>query len=764
MRNPFKRIKVGHLTFVMKKKLFVFIGKSLLLAALILGLFIGFVHLGVFGHVFSEQELKDFKNETASLVLSDDGKIIGKFFADNRTNVEFQQIPKDLINALVATEDARYFDHEGVDSRSLLRVLIKSIILQQNAGGGSTITQQLAKNMYGRKSYGFLSMPVNKTKEIILASRLEAIYSKEDILTLYLNTVPFGENVLGIEAASHRFFNKGVAALKTEESAVLIGMLKANTYYNPRLYPDHALMRRNVVLEQMEKYGYIGPDSLKELQKKPLKLDYANLQSEGRANYFLVQIKKEAAELIKGVNRTTDTVYDLNKSGLIIETTLDYQLQLYVMSAMKSHLSKMQERLDTQYSKGTSKRELNELVSRELSRLNLDARADEMKVREMFSWEGFYSDSISVRDSLAKSLSLLHAGFIAINPKDGRIKAWVGGIDHRTQPYDQVFAQRQTASAFKPILYAAALEQGARPCQYLDNNPIVLEDFDGWQPQNYDHSTGGKYSLSASLARSMNIPTVNLFFQQDFGLLQNTWNGLGFSQPLVYNPSIALGTATASLYEMAIAYSSFANSGRRIEPVLIKSIKTAKGKVLYAYSEDMPGEEVLSRETSAALTGILQKAVREGTGASMKSVYGVSAPLAGKTGTSQDYGDAWFIGYSPNLVMATRVGASFPMIHFNNGANGAGSTLALPIVAKTLQKVQNSSGIKRRYLSNENFENTSESLACPDYIEDSEIEKFFDDIFKDKNTTFEKASKKAKRQAKKQNRKSWFKRVFGKKD
>lgn len=748
----------------MKKKLFVFIGKLLLLAILFLGLFIGFVYLGVFGHVFSEKELREFKNETASLVLSDQGKIIGKFFADNRTNVEYHQIPKDLINALVATEDARYFDHEGVDSRSLLRVLVKSIILQQNAGGGSTITQQLAKNMYGRKSYGFLSMPVNKTKEIILASRLEKIYSKEDILTLYLNTVPFGENVLGIEAASHRFFNKGVSVLKTEESAVLIGMLKANTYYNPRLYPDHALVRRNTVLEQMEKYGYLGSDGLKELQKKPLKLDYANLQSEGRANYFLVQIKKEATALIEGINREADTVYDLNKSGLIIETTLDDQLQLYAMSAMKSHLSKMQARLYSQYTKGNDRQELNDLVSRELKRLKLDARADEKKVREMFSWDGFYSDSISVRDSLKRSLTMLHAGFIAINPKDGKIKAWVGGIDFRTQPYDQIFAQRQTASAFKPILYAAALEQGARPCQYLDNDPIVLQDFEGWEPQNYDRSLGGKYSLSASLARSMNIPTVNLFFQQDFGELQHVWNGLGFSQPLEYNPSVALGTATASLYEMAIAYAGFANSGKRIEPVMIKSIKTAKGKVLYKLPEQRPAEQVLSDLTSSALTGILEKAVREGTGASMKSVYGVSGPIAGKTGTSQDYGDAWFVGYTPDLVLATRVGASYPMIHFNSGANGAGSTLALPIVAKTLQKVQRNPRLKRDYLLKNNFTDTSEYLACPDFIEDSDIEKFFDDIFKDKNTTFEKASKKAKRQAKKEKRKSWFKRVFGKKD
>ena len=749
----------------MKKKLLIFFVKLLLIGTMLIGLFIGFVFLGVFGHVFSEKELKEFKNEAASLVVSNNGKIIGKFFADNRTNVEFQQIPKDLINALVATEDARYFEHEGVDSRSLLRVLVKSIILQQKSGGGgSTITQQLAKNMFGRQRYGFLSMPVNKTKEVILASRLEGIYSKEDILTLYLNTVPFGENVLGIEAASHRFFNKSVSALKIEESAVLIGMLKANTYYNPRLYPDHALARRNVVLQQMEKYGYIGTDGADELQKLPLKLDYANLQSEGTANYFLVEIKKEAADIIKEINRRSNMIYDLNKSGLIIETTLDYRLQQFALSAFKSHLSKMQQRINKQYNRGQDKKQLNALVSKELKRLKLEKYADETKMREMFSWDGFYSDSISIRDSIAKNLTLLHAGFIAINPNDGSIKAWVGGIDFRTQPYDQIYAQRQTASAFKPILYASALEQGARPCQYLDNDPIVLKDFDNWEPQNYDNSLGGKYSLAASLARSMNIPTVNLFFQQDFYVLQQTWNNLGFSQPLVYNPSIALGTATASLYEMAIAYAAFANSGKRIEPVMIRSIKTAKGEVLYSRSGIQSGEAVLTQSTSGMLTSILQKAVKEGTGRSLNSVYGVSAPIAGKTGTSQDYGDAWFVGYSSNLVMATRVGASFPMIHFNNGSNGSGSTLALPIVAKTLQKVQKDKGMKRKYLTTSNSQYYSDALSCPDHIDDSEFEKFFDDIFKDKNTTFEKASKKAKRQAKKEKRQSWFKRVFGKKD
>lgn len=751
----------------MKKKIIFFIIKLLALGALFFGLFIGMVYLGVFGHVFTEKELKEFRNETASLVLSDNGKLIGKFFADNRTNVNFDQLPKSLIHALVATEDARYFEHEGVDSRSLIRVLIKSIVLQQKgAGGGSTITQQLAKNMFGRKNHGFLSMPVNKSKEIILAHRLENIYTKEDIITLYLNTVPFGENVLGIEAASHRYFNKGVKKINTQEAAVLVGMLKANTYYNPRLYPDHALARRNVVLEQMQKYDYLDEQQADSLQKLPLVLDYANLKSEGRANYFLVEIKKEANKILDALNQTSDTIYALNKSGLIIETTLDYELQMYALSAFKSHLGRMQPRLNKEYTSGKSKRDLDKLVDKEIARLNLTEKAETRRRRELFSWKGFYSDSISVRDSISANLKLLHAGLIALDPRDGSVKSWVGGIDFRTQPYDQIYAQRQMASAFKPILYVSALEQGAMPCQYLDNEPIVLEDFENWQPQNYDHSVGGKYSVAASLAKSMNIPTVNLFFQQDFQSLNSTWLKLGFSQELKNKPSTALGTSTASLYEMAIAYGTFANGGQLVKPVFIRSIRSSDGKLLYQNKNIVANKRVLNESSTVLLNGMLQKAVVEGTGAAMRSVYGVSLPLAGKTGTSQDYGDAWFLAYNPGLVVATRIGATYPLIHFKGGANGSGSALALPIVAKTFQKVQKNKAMTRKYF--ESFPALSGeytyALDCQDFVDSSEIEKFFDDLFPDRSTTFDKASKKAQRKAKRDNKGSWFKRLFNKKE
>lgn len=749
----------------MLKKSLKILAKLLLLGMVIFGLFVAGVYYGVFGHLYTEQELKEFKNETASLVLADNGELIGKFFAENRTNIQYNQLPAYLVNALVATEDARYFEHEGVDSRSLFRVLFKTILLQKkSSGGGSTITQQLAKNMYGRSNYGPLTMPVNKVKEIILANRLEKIYSKEGILTLYLNTIPFGENVLGIQSASRRFFNKSVKKLTTEESAVLIGMLKANTYYNPRLYPDHAIKRRNIVLDQMVKYDYLSKEVCDSLKKIPLKLDYANLESEGPANYFLVQVKKEVEDILTNLNKEYDTVFDIHKNGLIIETTLNIDLQNYALDAFQSHLSKMQKRLRNQYKSGSYKKNLDNLVSKELKRLNLTKNIDVREKRELFSWDGFYSDSISVRDSIRENLTTLQAGFLAMDPKTGAIKTWIGGIDFRTQPYDQIFAQRQTASAFKPILYVTAIENGALPCEYLDNDPIILTDYSDWQPQNYDHSFGGNYSISASLSKSLNIPTVNLFLRVPFETLENTWKNLGFSQTIVNKPATALGTATGSLYEMTKAFSSFANGGYAIKPQMIVTIKTSEGKILYQNKLLQLKQRVLKEESTDLLNAILQKAIQDGTGASMKSVYGVTLPLAGKTGTSQDYADAWFIGYNPNLVLATRVGASYPIIHFNNGANGSGSALALPLVAKTLQKIQNNRALRKQLFASfdslpQGYEN---ALICEDYLEDSAFESFIEDIFTRKSTTFDKASRKAERKEKKKNKRSFLDKILGK--
>jgi penicillin-binding protein 1A len=514
----------------------------------------------------------------------------------------------------------------------------------------------------------------------------------------------------------------------------------------------------------MEKYGYLSKEEADQAQALSLELDYANLESEGPANYFLEQVKMEAEGILKDVNKEAETQYDLRKSGLVIETTLSLELQLAAQKALQEQLERMQPKLSAQYREASHKRILDQLVDKRIEELGLAEEAGQMAMRELFTWQGFYTDSISVRDSLMHNLTLLHAGFVAMDPRDGEVKAWIGGIDHRTHPYDQVFAQRQSASAFKPVLYASALEQGAMPCQYLDNDPIVLRDFEGWAPNNYDHSFGGKYSVSAALAKSMNVPTVNLFFQQDFDSLQGTWNRLGFSQELKREPSSALGTSSASLYEMAMAYASFANGGKKVSPKMIRSIKTSSGKVLFKAERDEEQERVLQPQASQLLTAMLQKAVNEGTGGALRGRYGVNLPLAGKTGTSQDYADAWFIGYSPNLVLATRVGASFPVIHFDRGNLGSGSALALPIVAGTLKSVQRSAALKNRFFVE--FEALPDdyayALQCEDYIDDTEVEKFFERVFDSRTTTFEKASKKAQRKARK--KKGFFQRLFGKKD
>lgn len=738
------------------KKTVKYLGIFFLIFILGISIFIALVYNGIFGKLYTAEELKGFKNETATLVLSEEGSIIGKFFAENRTNTTYNKIPKHLINALVATEDARYFEHEGVDSRSLLRVLFKTILLnKKSSGGGSTINQQLAKNMYGRKSHGFLTMPVNKVKEAILASRLEKIYTKEEILTLYLNTVPFGENVLGIEAAARRYFNKPIDKIKIEEAAVLVGMLKANTYYNPRLYPENAKKRRNVVFAQMEKYEYLTSKERDSLKQLPLNIAYINLQSESPANYFLKEVKKEAQKILIDYNYENNTDYDIEKSGLTIKTTLNLNLQKYALTAYKSHLSVMQKKLNKQYRSGTSKRILNELVTKELKRLKLDKKANTKKSRELFSWKGFYSDSISVRDSLKHTLQLLHAGFLALEPNSGAIKAWVGGIDYRTQPYDQIFAQRQVASTFKPILYAAALENGSLPCDYLDNDEITLTDFENWKPNNYDGSTGGKYSMAASLAKSLNIPTVNLYLNTPFSKLNELWKRMGFSQELINKPSSALGTATASIYELAVAYASFANGGYSVKPQTILSIKTADGKVIYDNKLLKSEESIINEKTSMQMNAMLQKAIKEGTGVALKGTYGITLPLAGKTGTSQDYADAWFAAYNPKLVMVTRVGASSPLIKFNSGANGSGSRLALPLIAKTLQSVQKSNWIKKTYFADFKIlsDESATWLDCEDYTEASEIEEFIEGIFGNNKTTLERAQERAERRAKNREKK-----------
>ena len=385
-------------------------------------IFVFSVYVGLFGHLQSKKELLNFKNATATLVLSSEGELIGNIFSENRTNISYGQIPSNLIDALIATEDSRFFEHKGFDSRSLFRVLFKSIILNdRSSGGGSTISQQLAKNMFGRKKTGRLALLIIKTKEAILAHRLEKSFSKEEILTLYLNTVSFGENIFGIETASRRYFNRKVELLKLEESAVLIGMLKANTFYNPRLHPGNAVARRNVVFKQMAKYNYLKATQADSLCKLPLIQNFKDIESDGPADYFLIQVKNEAEQILQNVRSVSGKKWSLEEDGLTITTTLNLTLQKYALESFREHLSVMQKRLREQYQTPSGKKVIGQLVAQELKNLNLERRAGEVNIRQIFDWNGSRSDSLTVADSLRQALLLLHAGLLAMDPQTGSV-------------------------------------------------------------------------------------------------------------------------------------------------------------------------------------------------------------------------------------------------------------------------------------------------------------------------------------------------------
>ena len=730
-------------------------------AASIPVVFIFIVYIGALRNLQSEKELLGYKNANASVVLSQEGELVGKVYAQNRTNILFEQIPSNLLNALIATEDARFYEHKGVDSRSLFRVFFKTILFnKQSSGGGSTITQQLAKNMFGRKNTGLFAIFINKTKEVLLARRLEKVLSKNEILTLYLNTVPFGESVFGIEAASHRYFSKKVEDLVVEESAVLVGMLKANNLYNPRLNPENAKKRRNIVLGQMNKYKYLKKNESDSLSKLSLKLNYSNIESGGPADYFLYQVKNDTRQILDSIFSNTGKKWNIEEDGLIITTTLNLKLQDFANKAFHDHLSEMQKRLNKQFESTSGKKFIGNLADNELKKFKLTEIADEVAFRQIFSWEGSYSDTISVKDSLIQTIKLLQAGLLAINPVTGAIKAWVGGIDFKTQPYDQILARRQMGSTFKPILYAEAIEEGIRPCFYLDNDSIVISGPKDWSPENYDHTYGGKYSLTGALVHSMNVPTFNLFLKVGFGSLDSLWRKMGFSFALDNTPSLAMGTAEASIRELSVAYSSFINGGYRITPQNIVSIKSPSGEIIWQNDFLKDTVRVLSARTCILMNAILQKAIREGTGNPLSSVYGVSLPMAGKTGTTQDYADAWFVTYNPSLVMISRVGASLPSVHFNSGSNGSGSSLALPLVGMTLKKVQMDQGLKVQFFSP--FPELSPELAneldCSDFRDKNFFENFIN-IFKKDRFGYDTIDKKHEPK-----RKSFFRRLFGRKN
>lgn len=722
---------------------------------LVLGMFILYLAVlsGVFGRLPDREQLKDISNEEASLIYSSDSHLIGKVFAENRTGIS--EVPEYLKQALISTEDKRFYTHKGYDTRSYFRVLFKTILLgQRSAGGGSTISQQLAKNLYGRPYHSFLSMPVSKIREAIIAYRMEDVYSKDDILLLYLNSVPFGENTYGVEAASFRYFNKKAKELSVEQSALLVGLLKANTAYNPRLNPEAARTRRNTVLQLMAGEDYISGKSADSLQQLPLGLDYTNYEIDNPSGYFVFQVKQRARDILENLTREDGQPFDLEKDGLRINTTLDFRLQELAIQSVERQLSSKQAILDKELqASGARKKWEATLLNSSDSLLDKD-----LKYRPLFSWNET-KDEISEIDSLWHYHKMLHAAVLMIEANTGNVKVWVGGNNFRYLPYDLIRSKRQVASSFKPFLYASALEEGFTPCDYLSNEWEEKENYPGWRPENYDRTSGGEVPLWYALSRSLNVPSVNLYLSLDREELQLQCQLFGLPVPKEEQPSLALGSGSFSLYQMVNAFSAFANYGELYDPVMIEEIYDRKGKLIYRHKGPDP-KKVVSTDVAGNMNKILVNAANEGTGASVHNTYGVRSELAGKTGTSQDYSDAWFFAYTENLVCGIWVGAMSPSVHFRTGANGSGSRLALPIAGRMIREMEKIPSYNHYLTGFDASVIDSAYFACDTLQEKTKVGKFLENVFgkkdkKEKADTIKEDKKEGKF-------KRFFKRLFGK--
>jgi penicillin-binding protein 1A len=657
---------------------------------------------GSFGKLPDHESLALVRNPIASEIYSADSVLIGKYFIQERSNARYDDIPKHLVHALLATEDVRFLDHSGIDYRSLGRVIFKGFILQSEAaGGGSTLTQQLAKNLYPRRKYRLFSLPINKMREMIVARRLERIFSKEDILLLYLNTVPFGENTYGIESAAQRFFSVPVKRLTAEQAAVLVGMLKASHYYNPRLFPERAKGRRDVVLSQMHKYEMIEADEYERLRKTRMVLKYKKTtHHSGLAPYFREHLRSELLEWCDNYNEEHEEQVNLYTSGLKIYTTIDSRLQSFAESSVATQMKLIQDKFE---STGDGKRQLagnpaiidealkqsphyKALVDAGVPTDSIDIILRQPVPMSVFTWEGEKEMRMSPRDSVAYFLQFLNTGLLAMDPHTGAVLTWVGGIDHQFFQFDHVkpTTRRQVGSTFKPIVYAAAVEAGVRPCGYISAERTVYDNRDSWSPENTeDASYDFKYSMPGALAHSVNTVSVKILEKAGIKGTVTLARKMGITSDLDPVPALALGTPSLSMLEMVNAYSCFANGGLRTTPYYIVSVAAADGTVLEKFAPSAP-QRALSEETASSMLFMLKRVVDEGTGAGIRSRFGLTNDLAGKTGTTQSNTDGWFIGVLPGMVVGAWVGADNPAIHFKSTALGQGSRTALPIVGSFL--------------------------------------------------------------------------------
>lgn len=686
--------------------------------------------LWLFGKSPGFSRIMNPETHQASEIYSADGKLIGKFFNENRTPVKFEDVNPTFWKVLVDTEDERFYKHHGIDFTGMLAAA-KDMIVHHDARGASTITQQLAKNMFRVRtqySTGLLGyipgikMLVMKSKEWIIATKLELVYDKKDILTMYANTVDFGSNAFGIKTACKTYFNTTPSELTLDQMAVLVGMLKATTYYNPRINPKNSLKRRNIVLSNMLRHSDINRAQYDSISAKPITLNYSvESNYDGKALYY----REYLANYLKDWCEEND--YDLYSSGLKIYTTLDSRMQEYAEQAAIKQMKIVQRNFKNHWGNEEPWQDENhkvipgfiEGIAKKLpvykylsnkfenSPDSIDYYLNKPHTVKLFDYEkGFIEEQMSTMDSIRYMVHFMHCAFVAMEPQTGAVKAWVGDINFNTWKYDKVTAMRQPGSTFKLFVYTEAMNQGLTPCDKRRDEYFSMQVFDKkknqevtWAPTNANGSfSGDSMALKSAFARSINSVAVRLGQEMGISRIVETAHKMGIKSPLDATPALALGSSDINLMELANSYCTIANDGVHHEPVVVTRIVDKDGKVVY--TAPTAEEQAIPYRSAFFMQQLLMGGLREpgGTSMSFGGYLGDSykdTDWGGKTGTSNNHSDAWFMGVSPKLVVGAWVGGEYRCIHFRTGALGQGSRTALPICGYFVQALLSDHNFKQ---------------------------------------------------------------------
>ena len=754
----------------------------------IIGVFVFFwlISAGKLGFMPTFEELENPNNRFASEVYFADGPIMNRYFEkENRKYIEYREIPQSVIDALIATEDVRFYDHSGVDVRGLFRVAKGLLTANTSAGGGSTISQQLAKMLFPRESdLNVFELAIRKFREWVIAVRLEKSYTKEEILTMYLNKYDFLNLAVGISSAADIYFQVPLDSLKVEQAAMLIGMAKNSSYYNPVRRPELTLNRRNVVLSQMYKYDKITREECDSLKKLPLGLNFKRVDhKEGLATYFreylrlfmtankpdrkryrdlsqfrLDSIAWETNPLYgwcKKNVKVDGSHYDLYSDGLKIYTTLDSRMQKYAEEAVREHLSQdLQPLFDKEkvkklrppFSNDMTPAEIEEVLDRSirqseryrvLSKQGMSFKEirktfDQPLKMQVFTWNGIRDTVMTPLDSIKHYKSFFRSGFMVMQPQTGYIKAYVGGPDYRYFMYDMVSAgKRQVGSTIKPILYTLAMQEGLGPCDKVPNIPqtFILPTGEPWSARGGTKRQGEMVTLRWGLANSENNISAWVLKQFTPEAVAQMAHKMGITSFIDPVPSVFLGTAEITVKEMVAAYSIFANKGVYNSPLPVYRIEDKYGNVLQEFRPE--SREVITENTAYLMCNLLEGVVTGGTGVRLRYKYKLMNPMGGKTGTTQKHADGWFMGVTPDLVGGVWVGAEDRSIHFQNLANGQGASMALPIWAKFLLKAYADPRLKMSDRPFDRPAGINKRLDCDETISEAEVKEMNNGIRED---------------------------------